>query len=735
MKTYNDEMNNEDIDHEHEVIEINIEDLSPEEADALLLDLKEQEEKLKAEMEERINRLGYSLQRKADEQVALKQVIETRWLDDVRQYNGRYDQATESQIRKRKGSMVFANITRHKADSAEARLADMLFPTDDKNWGIQPTPVPELQDMKRKGGMGVDPNGAEVDLAVEAIRLMEEAARRAKAMENEIDDQLNQCDYNSEGRDVIHDAVLLGTGILKGPVVEGRYRKSWMNAKEGQALEVVQEIAPCARRVSPWDWFPDMSATRLAEVEFQFERHHFTRSEMSNIAQLPGFNEDAIRQVLTSDKGRATAANDNYIAQLREISGYAGELGNDNRYEVWEYHGPIDRDDLEAAGLDCCEDELDTITGTVWFCGNKVLKVSLNPLATQEMPYSIFCFSDDDSSIFGVGVPYLLRNTQSVYNSAWRMIMDNSGLSSGPQIVVNRQIIEPADGDWTITPKKVWFLKDKTRQVHEAFGSFEISSHQAELANILQISRMLADEETSVPAIAQGIERGASQTAQGMSMLMNNANIVMKRAVKVWDDNVTRKMLRRFYDYNMQFSDKQEIKGDFQIDARGSSAMMAREMQMQAMGGLMNLAQSPAFGPLTKFPELYRMALRQMQIPVGEIVKSDDEIAAEQQQMSQQPPVVEDPIGTERLKLDAQKLQADIQFKQSDAQTKAQQVEVERMRAQLNYEADMAKIANSKDMTLAQLKLQLGIKEMDVASKEKLMAFETQVKQAYGTGL
>mgnify|MGYP003636006750 FL=1 len=730
-------MHTEDHDHNHgeEIIEINLEDLSPEEAEEMLLELQEKEEMYKKEMEDRINMLGTTLQRKADDQVALKQVIETRWLDDVRQYNGRYDNATESQIKNRKGSTVFANITRHKADSAEARLADMLFPTDDKNWGIQPTPVPELQDMKRTGGNAIGPDGTEVDVASEATRLMEEAARRAKAMENEIDDQLNECDYNSEGRDVIHDAVLYGTGILKGPVIEGRYKKSWQNSEGSHALEVVQEIAPCARRVSPWDWFPDMSATRLDEAEFQFERHYFTRNELSNIARLPGFNEDAIREVLRSDGGKRRNSANTYMSQLREISGYSADLSSDNRYEVWEYHGPIDRGDLEASGLDCCEDELDTITGTVWFCDAKVLKVSLNPLATQEMPYSIFCFSDDDSSIFGVGVPYLLRNTQSVYNSAWRMIMDNSGLSSGPQIVVNRQLIEPADGDWTITPHKIWHLKDKTRQVHEAFGSFEISSHQGELANILQISRMLADEETSVPAISQGVERGASQTAQGMSMLMNNANIVMKRAVKVWDDNVTRKMLRRFYDYNMQFSDKPEIKGDFQIDARGSSALMAREMQMQAMSGLMNLAQSPAFGPLTKFPELYKMALRQMQIPIGEIIKSDDEIAAEQQQRAQQPPTVEDPIGTERLKLDAQKLQADIQFKQSDAQTKAQQVEVERLRAELNYEADMAKIANSKDMTMAQLQQQLGIKELDVASKEKLMAFETQVKQAFGTGL
>jgi len=720
---------------DQDIERIDVTDMTEDEVIEALAELKDQEAKLEREREERLNTLGASLQRKAEEQVGLKQVIEQRWLDDLRQYNGKYDDETLKLIKDRKGSSVFANITRHKANAAEARLADMLFPTDDKNWGILPTPVPKLQEMQRKGGQGVGPDGQPVDLSKEAERLMDEANRRAKAMEKEIDDQLNECDYNAEGRDVIHDAALLGTGIIKGPVVEGRYNKSWQQADGSHVLKVVQEVAPCARRVSPWDWFPDMSATRHEECEFEFERHYFTRSEMSDIAKLPGFMPESIRQILSNEEGKRRSTANSYIAEMREISGYASELNNDNRYEVWEYHGPLDNEDLDAAGIDYSEDELDTMNGTVWFCDGRVIKVSMNPLATREKPYSVFCFSEDDSSVFGVGVPFLLRNTQSVYNSAWRMIMDNSGLSSGPQIIVNRQIVEPADGDWTITPKKVWYLKDKSRSVHEAFGSHEISSHQNELANILQISRMLADEETSVPAIAQGDQGTASPTAQGMSMLMNNANIVLKRAVKVWDDNITRKLLRRFYDYNMQFSPKNEIKGDYQVDARGSSALMAREMQMQSMAGLMQLSQSQAFAPLTKFDGLYKMALRQMQIPSAEIIKSDDEIAQEQKAMAEQPQQSGDPIAEQRLQLDAEKFKADVEYKKADLQNRQQQMETERMRAQLSYEADMTKIANAKDMTLAQLEQQMGLQQMKIASAEKLMAFETQVKQAYGEGI
>jgi hypothetical protein len=39
---------------------------------------------------------------------------------------------------------AFVKLTRHKTNGWAARLSDLLFPTDEKNWGIQPTPMPEL---------------------------------------------------------------------------------------------------------------------------------------------------------------------------------------------------------------------------------------------------------------------------------------------------------------------------------------------------------------------------------------------------------------------------------------------------------------------------------------------------------------------------------------------------------------------------------------------------------------
>jgi hypothetical protein len=61
-----------------------------------------------------------------------------------RAYWGKYDDSTETSLANSQKSKAFVKLTRHKTNGWAARLSDLLFPTDEKNWGIQPTPLPEL---------------------------------------------------------------------------------------------------------------------------------------------------------------------------------------------------------------------------------------------------------------------------------------------------------------------------------------------------------------------------------------------------------------------------------------------------------------------------------------------------------------------------------------------------------------------------------------------------------------
>jgi hypothetical protein len=104
---------------------------------------------------------------------------------------------------------------------------------------------------------------------------------------------------------------------------------------------------------------------------------------------------------------------------------------------------------------------------------------------------------------------------------------------------------------------------------------------------------------------------------------------VLRNVVKAFDDGITKPFIGRMYDWNMQNSDIEDIKGDFEIDARGSSALLVKETQTQALLNLMSVSLQPIYTDLTKHPELYRKAIQAQHLNPDDIVKTNDELEAE----------------------------------------------------------------------------------------------------------
>ena len=165
----------------------------------------EDPEELMRKKAEKLQSFGSSLGGQRDEWIRSRGSygVDKRWIEDEDQYNGKDNinkaasqmmtsveqgYPVTTQGAKPHRSTVFIGMTRQKTNAAEARLADILLPTDDRNWGIQPTPDPELMGMSKDNKAAMDQQGqpimgedgqpARVRDVVKAVR--EQANKKAK---------------------------------------------------------------------------------------------------------------------------------------------------------------------------------------------------------------------------------------------------------------------------------------------------------------------------------------------------------------------------------------------------------------------------------------------------------------------------------------------------------------------------------------------------------------------------
>lgn len=569
------------------------------------------------------------LHAKLIEQQSKKTQVEERWLADLQQYYGEYPPELRSKLDAQQqqtgSSTIFVNQTRPKCNMAESRLADMLFPVDGRNWALDlpaelradSSPDPQLQ-------MYID-----------------DAEQRAKNMQAEMDSQLKESDYSIIGRDCIHDAVLLGTGIVRGPMAKAKRERRWEQVADGVYEIVVDESEqPGFARVNPWDFFPDMAANGARDSEFFFERDYLTRLQVQDLLKHPGYKatRQQIKDVLTLGPGVTyVGRGEDRRQQIRVLSGVTTESVR-TKFERWRYHGPVRKSLLQDIGMEIDGDDME-IPIYIEFIGDKMIKFDKLLLDTEEYPYNMFCWFQAEETPFGFGIPWAMRSSQSAMNSTWRAMLDNAALSAGPQIVMDENAIEPTDGQWALSPRKVWrkLTGAVSKTVRDVFTVFDIRSWQPELMGIYSEAKVLADEETSLPLIAQGQAPNVQQTATTTSMQMNSANAVLRRVVKAWDDDITQPVMTRLYDWNMQYNERDDIKVDAVVKPRGTSTLLVKETQSAAILQMMNITQSPALAPWSKFDAMLRTAWETLHINPEDYVKTQAEYESDQAQLAQQP--------------------------------------------------------------------------------------------------
>lgn len=603
---------------------------------------------------EALRSLGATLAARFNQYESDRRLAELKWERNARQYLGIYDPEIESRLDVNR-SRAYPKLTRVKCVSMLSRLMNLLFQADDKNWTVSPSAVPDLDQEDLQGVLDklMPPGSQQVpdDETIEqAIR--DFARKRAERMETEIEDQLQDIggsrllDYVALCRKVLASGIQYGVGILKGPFLEEETRRRWQVANGKLQAVPYTAYRPRFEWVSVWDYYPDMSAKTLAQMDGQFQRYVFSRHQLIKLKDRQDFMADQIDRVLQT----SPAGNYRRRAFETEIRAMGVQVNvtqaEHNKFEAVVWEGYVSGIELARVGVNVAEDKLASdVRAQIWVMGDTVIKADIDPWSLLEKgdeicQYHHFIFEEDESFLLGTGLPAIMRDSQLGVCAVTRMMLDNFAVQRN--LEVNIGLLSLTTDVSAIMPDKIWYREDTDPGTANmpAVRAIEIPMNLEELTEIAKMFQGFADQETFVnPATGGDMQRGPSEpfrTATGASMLRGDAALPFKDVVRNFDV-FTESVVNALLIFNRNYNQNPAIRGDFKAVARGATSLVAKEV----LGAqLDNLATTLTDGErkYVKMRELLRARVRVRDLDAEDIVMNDvecDQVDANEQQMQQ----------------------------------------------------------------------------------------------------
>jgi len=587
--------------------------------------------------------------------------LNDRYLFALRSYKGQYGAKKLNEIRQFGGSEVFARMTSIKCRGATALLRD-VYVGPDKTWEVAPTPVPELPEdivgnvdmlvntevqTLQQTGQPVPPEALEarrrqlIDAAMTAAQ--KRAADHASKAGEKLDDLLTEGGFYSAFTEFLMDLPIFPFACIKGPVVQNSTEVKWV---EG-AMDVQQVPRMFWHRVSPFDVMFSPGANDPEDVEV-LERVRFKRADLDALIGVPGYDEDAIRRVLEDYSTGHHEHLDPTDAERADMEKREDPARNqEGVIDGLEFHGTVQGSLLLDFGFteDQIPDPVREFSVVVWLIGRYVIKVQLNPNPKKKTGYYFTSFEKVPGSLYGSGVPDIIADVQEVGNAAFRSLVNNMSIASGPQVMINEDRISPTMDSDRLYPWKRW------RYTNDPLGSssrnekpidfFQPSSNSQELMAVFQKMSDIADEVSAIPRYITGSEKvgGAASTASGLSMLMNNASKVLQNVAASIDRDVMEPLLQDLYHMVMLTDTTGLFRGDEKIRVKGVSVAMQRETERMRKLEFLSLTNNPIDQQIVGISgraKVLKAIADDLGMPGDDIVPSEQQLMAQQHEMAAQ---------------------------------------------------------------------------------------------------
>jgi hypothetical protein len=593
-----------------------------------------------------------------------KRPITDVMLKAMRQRNGEYEPDKISAIRAQGGSEVYMMLTEIKCRAAESWLRDILMDEGTPPWDIKPTPEPdmspavmtELEQAFAEQVLSViqqtnqAPSKGELQELKEIVaqqfrfKVLQVAQNRVDRMKIKIEDQLAQGGWSDAFNEFITDLVTFPCAFIKGPIVRRQRYLKWAQGADGKmAVEPGERIAPEFERVSPFNIFPEPGITRINDG-YLFEYHELSRQALADLIGIPGYDEQAIRQALDLGASASWITDMDENAREEEERKFYTEMRPTEVFDALEFWGKVSGKMLREWGMSEAEvpDEAKEYDANVWMVGNLVIKAVLNYDPLGEKPYAKSSFIKTPGSFWGRSIPEIIEDLQNICNAAARALVNNMGISSGPQVEVNLERIPPNEEITQMHPWKIWqVLNDPLGSSAPAVRFNQPEDNSNTLMGVYEKFSRLADDHSGIPSYIYGDTdvQGAGRTASGLSMLMGSAGKGIRQVVMHIDHDVVKPMIQRQFVYNMRYDEDETIKGDAQIVPRGAVNLAVKETtnvrRVEFLNATANEIDMGIIGPEGRAAILREIA-KGLQMPTDEVVPSREALAMKKKAMEKQ---------------------------------------------------------------------------------------------------
>ena len=584
-----------------------------------------------------------------------KKPIEDTMLRALRQRNGEYEADKLNQIKKQGGSEVYMGITEVKCRAAESWLRDILLDSGAPPWDLHATPIPDLgpkhtqeiqeafaeRVLKMVQEFGKAPSVEETAEMREMVnqdyrfKILQEAQLRADKMKAKINDQFAQGGWEDAFNDFISDLVTFPCAFIKGPVVRHQKILGWsVNADGRTVAEASERLAPEFERVDPFRIYPEPGITHIHEG-YLFEHHPLTRMDLAALIGVPGYDDDAVRKVLEIGNGLSWITDDIDQVKDEEERKYFTEMRPTDIFDTLEFWGKVSGRMLTEWGLS--EEDVPDLDkeydANVWVVGNYVIKAVLNYDPLGQKPYCKTSFIKLPGAFWGKGIPEVIEDIQNICNAAARALVNNMGISSGPQIEVNLERIPPNEDITQMYPWKIWqVMNDPVGSSAPAVRFNQPDDNATTLMGVYDRFSRLADDHSGIPAYIYGDVdvRGAGRTSSGLSMLMGAAGKGIRQVVMHIDHDVVKPIVQRQFVYNMRYDEDESIKGDVEILARGAINLAVKETvnvrRIEFLNATSNEIDMQILG-IDGRAAILREVAKGLYMPVDEIIPSREKLA------------------------------------------------------------------------------------------------------------